>query len=193
MAALSTALLALTAANSGMQYLSGRRAASGVEAQANYEAGVLDLNAGSAEQQRADALARGREAENRSRADTRGLIGAQRAALGASGVDISSGSAAQVQADAAAQGELEALTLRNNARREAYGYQVEALNLRTRADLTRRAGHNQAAGIRDAAASTLLTGALQTYGSWEASRPHASPATIRAATKLGRRFAGSDY
>jgi hypothetical protein len=191
MAALTTALIALQAVNTGAQFLSSRRAASGLERQANYEADVLGLNANQADAQRKDALTRGQQAEHQSRNDTRALIGAQRAALGASGVDISTGSAVDVQADAAGIGELEALTIRNNARREAYGYEVDALNLRTRAAMTRVAGRNQASGLRDAATSTLLTGALSTYGTYAASRVPDSPGTIREAAKIGRRFAGA--
>jgi hypothetical protein len=185
------AFMALQAANTGAQYVAGRRAATSVEQQANYEGDVLDLNARQADAQATDALSRGRLEENRLRADTRGLIGAQRAALGSSGLDLNVGSAVDVQADAAGLGEFDAMTLRNNARREAYGYQVDAATLRNRALLARTAGRNQAAGIRDAAASTLLTGALSTYGSWAASRTSASPAAIRSATQLGRGFANS--
>jgi hypothetical protein len=188
------AFMALQAVNAGAQYVAGRRAATGVQQQADYEGNILDLNAGLADRQAKDALTRGRLDENRVRADTRGLMGAQRAALGASGVDLTVGSPLDVQADAAGIGEVDARTIRNNARREAYGYQVDAVNLRTRAGMTRTAGRNQAAGIRDAAASTLLTGALSTYGQYAASRPAgASPGAIRAATQLGRRFAGSGY
>src|SRR3989304_3955374 len=50
------------------------------------------------------------------------------------------GAAADVQADAAFQGELDALTIRTNAAREAWGYQVQAEDLRTRATIAREEG-----------------------------------------------------
>lgn len=73
-----------------------------------------------------DARAIGADEESRYRASVRGLIGSQRAGFAAQGVDVGSGSAVDVQADAAYLGELDALTIRNNAAREAWGYEVEA-------------------------------------------------------------------
>lgn len=160
----TAALLALTAANTGTQVLAQRRAATGAEAQGNYEGAVADQNAGLADAQATDALARGAQAESRHRGGVRQLVGSQRAALAASGVDIGTGSAADVQADAASLGEFDALTIRNNARREAYGFQVDAANARARGAMARTAGRTTAASLRNQGWGTLLTGALETYG-----------------------------
>lgn len=152
MAALTAALLALTAANTVNNAVSQKR-------QGDYEGQLADTNAALAQQQGADAIARGNEAANRSQLGTRQLIGAQRAALAGSGVDVGSGSAADLQADAAGMGALDALTLKNNAAREAYGYSVDAMNATAR-------GQNARAASRNAVRSTLLTGAAQAYGQY---------------------------
>lgn len=158
MAALSTTALVALAAGSGLSKFAGqRKAATAAERQGNYEKGIFDMNAGVADQQAADALVRGQEAESLQRSQTRGMIGSQRAALAASGVDVSDGSAADVQADTAMLGELDARAIRNNARREAWGYQVQATNYRSQGALAQASGKNQAGALRTESFGTLLT------------------------------------
>lgn len=118
----------------------------------------------------ADALARGFDEESRFRTQVRTLIGSQRAAFAGQNVDVGSGSAADVQADAAYLGELDAQTIRLNAAREAWGYQVEAEDRRMAADVARKGGQAAASAGRWGAAATGLSGAgsllLTAYG-WQ--------------------------
>lgn len=117
------------------------------------EAQLADYNAAVADLQAQDAVARGREQENRFRKGVNGMIGAQRAGIAAGNIDVGYGSAVDVQADAAFLGELDALQIRTNAARESWGYQVEAVDSRTRADIARREGANlEAAGAASAKA-----------------------------------------
>jgi hypothetical protein len=111
--------------------------------QADYTASVYDANASIARMQVQDTLERGRLLETQSRFAARKTIGAQRAALAAQGVDVNADSALDVQADTAGLGELDALTIRNNAVREAWGYQVESYNYGLRASVTRAAGESE--------------------------------------------------
>ena len=83
------------------------------------------------------------------RTRVRQFQGQQRAAIGASGVVGSEGSAARIQDDTALQGELDALTVRNNAYLEAWGLKTQASQARAGAKLKRYEGR-----------STLLTSAL---------------------------------
>ena len=46
--------------------------------------------------------------------------------MAANGVDLSSGSPLDILGDTAMYGELDALTIRSNAEREAYGYRVQS-------------------------------------------------------------------
>jgi hypothetical protein len=146
MAALTAALLGLSVA----EKVSAQRK------QGEYEAHQNEVNASLAEESAADALARGGEDEARQRCDTRGLIGSQRAGYAAQGVQVDNGSALDIVSDSARQGELDALTIRTNAAREAHGFTVEALNDRAAAEQARSAS-------RSAARTTLLGGAAQLW------------------------------
>ncbi len=133
---------------------------------AEAQAWVMDYNAQVADLQAKDAIERGAEQEQRFRSQIRGTIGAQRAAIAAGNIDVSFGSAVDVQADAAMLGELDALTIRTNAVREAWGYKVQATDIRNRAKVTRQEGvmMQEAARLGASAqnwqtAGTLLSGA----------------------------------
>lgn len=152
MAALTTGLALLSGASALYQHKKGREAAKGAERMAEFEASLLDSQAD-------DAIARGAEEEAKFRAGVKKLKGSQRVALASQGIDINTGSALAVQEETEVLSELDALTIRNNARREAWGF-------KTQGQLTRAAGFGQAQSIRNQATSTLLTGvagAASTY------------------------------
>lgn len=128
-------------------------------------AGISDYNAHVAELQAADAVTRGQLEEQRYRTQVRGIVAGQRAGLAGANVDVNSGSALDVAADAATLGELDALTIRTNAARQAWGFQVQAVDDRNRAKVTRQTGVAQAAAGREreaaskvAAVGTILGG-----------------------------------
>lgn len=104
------------------------------------QAQLAEYNAAVADVQAKDATARGELDAQKFRQRTRALIGEQRAGIAAGNVDVGYGSAVDVQADAAFLGELDALTVRTNAAREAWGYRVEAEDFRQRADIARQEG-----------------------------------------------------
>lgn len=104
------------------------------------QAQLADYNANVAKLQAQDAIERGAEEESAFRSQVRGAIGAQRAGIAAGNTDVGFGSAVDVQADAAFLGELDSLTIRTNAAREAWGYNVQAEDLRKRAEITRKEG-----------------------------------------------------
>ncbi len=128
---------------------------------AESQAELLDFNADIADQQAQDALVRGQQEEQRFRQGIDGIIGHQRAAAAASNVDVGFGSPLDVQADAAFLGEQDALTIRTNAAREAWGYEVEAFDTRKRAEITRREGVMLEAQGRQRATQSYL-GAVNT-------------------------------
>lgn len=102
---------------------------------AQYQAAVARNNMAVADWQAQDALARGRVVEQNQRFKTSQIQGAQRAAAGASGVEVNTGSPAALVADTAMLGELDALTIRSNAERDAYGYKVQARNFGAQANI----------------------------------------------------------
>lgn len=77
-----------------------------------------------------DATRRGAVQEDQQRLTTTAAIGTQRAGFAANGVDVNSGTAANIQDDTAQLGEFDALTIRNNAAREAWGYKTQSGNYR---------------------------------------------------------------
>lgn len=147
MAAFSALALGLSIAGATTsaigQIRAGRAARRVGEAQqrsAESQAELADYNAAVADLQAKDALDRGQEEEQRWRQKVRLMVGEQRAGQAASNVDVGYGSAVDVQADTAFLGELDAMTIRNNAAREAWGYKVAGEDLRRRAQIARKEG-----------------------------------------------------
>ncbi|HLX21626.1 MAG TPA: hypothetical protein VKR23_15885 [Gaiellaceae bacterium] len=141
------------------------------QAAANSQADLADYNASVADLQAKDAVEKGQQDADTFRTQIRGAIGAQRAGISANNVDVGFGSAVDVQADAAYTGELDALQIKNNAARTAWGFQVQAQDLRTSADIARKTGvYDAAAGSAAAgtanlaAAGTLIGGAASILG-----------------------------
>lgn len=93
-----------------------------------------------------DAIRRGKEAEKRFRQEADLLLGEQKVSLAAQNIDIDDDSALDVLADTAVSAEIDAITIRNNARREAWGYQVQGVDYRLRGQIAQTQGNLQAAG-----------------------------------------------
>lgn len=90
---------------------------------------------------------------------TRAIVGQTKAAQAASGIDVNSGSAVDVQASERMLGMLDALTIRSNAARAAYGYRAEAGNFTAQAQMLKRRGKMaRISGLMDAS-GTILEGA----------------------------------
>jgi hypothetical protein len=162
----SVAATVTSAGQTVNSFLAQRKQAAAIRAQGDYEGKAYDVNAKLASQQAADALTRGQTREQQQRLDTRHVEGYQRAEGAAGGVDINSGSSEDVQQSTEKIGELDAMTIRNNAAREAWGYNVEANQYSQKAELARLGSKNQADAIDQGSWDTLLTGAVKTYGLW---------------------------
>lgn len=137
-------------------------AGAGISAAGQYQASkfneqMAERQAAMQEEAAQDALERGEEQADRQRERTGDLIGEQRAALGASGVQMDSGSALRLQTDSRYQGELDALTIEENAQRQAMGMSRQA-------DQTRIQGEMQGRRGRIGAGSSLLTGGARAFG-----------------------------
>jgi len=107
-----------------------------------------------------DARERGNVAESQYRTRIGMLVGRQRAQIGASGAAVGEGVTARIIEDTEATGELDALTIRNNAEREAWGFESQA------------GGFGFEVGMAEiqgtvGTASTGLAGAAQSYGAYK--------------------------
>jgi hypothetical protein len=74
------------------------------------------------------ALEQGQEAVKRQRMKVSGMIGAQRVGFAAQNILLDEGTAADVQQQTAYWGEVDAVTIRNNAAMEAWGYEQQGLS-----------------------------------------------------------------
>lgn len=122
--------------------------------QGKYEQSVYESNARMAELEAEEATSRGNREANRVRAKGRAVRGSQRAALAGQGVDVGTGTAADLQLETDTLSEMDALTVQNNAWREAWGYRAEASNLRYQGRFARL-------GAKTQARNTLLTGGVR--------------------------------
>lgn len=108
---------------------------------ANYNAQVQMQNAQQAERNAEIASQSGMANQNIQQLKNRAQIGSIKANEGASGVSLTSdGSFQDVQASAASIGELDSLSIRSRAAREAYGYAVQGIDFQNRATLDKAEG-----------------------------------------------------
>jgi hypothetical protein len=123
-------IVGVQALGGGIQAIGQLQQGRATEDVARRQARYADLQAG-------DALNRGRLEELRFRRGLAQLQGRQRVAAGASGTTLE-GSPADIFASTAELGELDALTIRANAEREAYGFTEQARLLRYSGRVARR-------------------------------------------------------
>lgn len=129
--------------------------------QAGYQVAVENENRKTGLLAAADAVHRGDIAEQNARTRTRLLIAQQRAGYAASGVEVGSGSPLATTADTAMFGELDALTIKNNAQQEAWGYLAQSEDFKRKSQLIKAAAKNNTG-------STLLTGGSQALNQYSA-------------------------
>lgn len=162
----TTMLMIAGTALSGMGMIQQGNAAA---AASKYNAQVAEMNATLADRRAKDAIERGQVAEQQKRAEVAQLQGRQRAAMAANGVDLTFGSPLDTLVDTAVLGELDALTIRQNANREAYDYRVGGVNSRADAGLSRMNASSARTGAYLSAGGTVLGGASKAYGQYQSS------------------------
>lgn len=128
-----------------------------------FNAGMLNRNAALKEQAAQESIFAGDTSADWQRVRTGQAIGTQRSVQAANGIDVNSGSAAQLQDDTAMIGELDALTIQNNAAREAYGHRIQADQDRMNAVQTVTNAGNKATG-------SILGGIGGAFGSFAGGR-----------------------
>ncbi len=139
---------------------------------AKYNAEVQQNNAAIARQ---NATLAGREgAANAAiqQQKTRENVAAIKSAQAGNGVNVNTGSAVDVQSGAAEAGLLNAITVRSNAARQAYGYQTQASSSEAQSELDKAQGKNAETASYVNAGSTLIGSAQKAdnSGTWDAFR-----------------------
>lgn len=149
---LQTASLIMTGLGAGVS-------AYGAYQQGQAQAAAMESQASIYEAQAADARKRAAREERLMREQGERVKGRQRAVLGASGVSLSTGSPQDLLADTQRSIEMDAWTIRENAGREAWGYQSQAKVSRAGASNAKQAG-------LFGAGANLLTGAGMVADKW---------------------------
>ena len=134
------------------------QSAHAAEAAANYNAQVASNNQIIAQRNATMAAQAGEQQAAVAEQKTRAEAGAIKAGQAAGNIDVNSGSAVDVQSSAAELGELNAITLRSNAAKTAYGYQTQGSGYGDQATLDRSQASYQSTAGAIGAASTFLGG-----------------------------------
>lgn len=143
---------------------SEERQAKAARAQGEYESAADEINAKIAHLQSVDAIERG-DIEAFIRGEQgRQQVGQTRVSYAGQGVNVASGSAADAQGSEQFLTALDETTIRNNAARQAWGYDIQSADYLQRAQLARFIASNRAAAYESDEFTTLLTGASRAYG-----------------------------
>jgi hypothetical protein len=161
---MATAAVGLGAAGTLMSTIGSINNAKAQKATLAYEAAVALNNQKIANYQADLAVQNGEVAEQTQRLKTAGMMGDQRAALAANGVDLGEGSATEILATTKFMGERDALTIRDNASRQAWAYKNQGANYAAEAAADKATG--SAINPTMAGVSSLLTGAGQVASAW---------------------------
>lgn len=165
-ATLAEVSVAMTAVSAGVSAYGAYRQGQAQSAADAYQAQVARNNQIVAGQYAQQATQDGENKVAAKQEQTAQMIGAQRAAMAANGVDLDSGSPLRVQQDTAKLGEVDAMTIRNNAAREAYGYQLQGLSYGQQAQLDESASENAETAGSLNAFSSILGGASSVASQW---------------------------
>lgn len=131
-----------------------------------YQAGIADLNRRIAESNRDYSIYAGGEAAKRYGMKSAQEAGAIKAKQAASGVDVGSGSSVAVQRGQKTVSDLDMATIRNNAARKAYGYEMEAATAGKQTEAYSAAASNSLAAGNIAAMGSLISGASSVSSKW---------------------------
>ena len=140
--------------------------ASAQQATLGYEAAVARNNQTIANYQADLAIQNGAVQEQNQQLKTANMEGDQRAALAANGVDLGTGSATEVLATTEFMGKRDALTIRDNAARQAWAYKNQAQGYGSEAAADTATGSAINPGM--AGLTSLLSGAGQVAMQWKA-------------------------
>lgn len=152
-------LAASSIIGAGTSFSSAYTQSQAIKSQAGFEKGQAEFNSHLADLNAAGAKVRGEKLYSQYNKKVKQTIGSQRAAYAAQGIDVTSGSAHEVQTDTRRVGDLDLMTIKNNAWQEAWGYKTQALQDTMRGNFTSLASDY-------AAKNTLLAGGLSSlsYG-----------------------------
>ena len=152
--------LAGTAISAGGAYAQGEAAS----ANAAYQAQVAANNAAIAQRNARMDIQSGEVQATNAELKTRAQVGQEKATQGAAGIDVNTGSAPNVRTATEQLGALNAMTIRSNAAKAAYGQEVSATSATAQSQLLSAESQQYAEAAPLGAAGTLLSGASTVGG-----------------------------
>ena len=196
----ATLAIAATVGSSAIQGMGAIQQSQASAASAGYNAKIAGMNAQIQTQNANFAGAQGEQEVGVQGMKNKAEVGSITASQAASGVDVNTGSGVNVRQSAAEVGMLNALTIRSNAAKQAYGYQVQATNDTAQAALDRsQQSADKTAGYLNAGADILggvgkaafayLGGSDPTGGITAAS----AAADMQTASPIGADFMSQNY
>ena len=150
--------LAMSAVGTGVGVMGQMQQASAQKASADYQAQVAQGNAQVAQQNATMAAQSGEEKAAIQEQKTRQDVGSELASQASSGVDINSSTSRAVRTSTQTLGSLDAQTIRSDAAKQAFGYQVQASNYGNAASADTVTGKNDLAAGEVGAGASLLSG-----------------------------------
>lgn len=154
--ALAIASVAVSTIGAGVSAYGSIQSGNAASAASSYQAQVSANNATIADQNAQYAKAAGERQVNQQQFKTAATVGAIKAQQASEGLDVNSGSNLDVQSSAKELGELDAITVRNAAARQAYGYQAQSMSDVAQGQLQEaKASSDSTAGLFGATSSVL--------------------------------------
>jgi hypothetical protein len=150
-----------------MSTIGGIQQGNAASAAAGYNAKIAAQNAELQRQNAAFAGAQGEQNVAAAQAENKAKLAAIEAEQGASGVDINSKSSSQVRQSASKLGMLNALNIRSEAARKAYGFQTDAVNSDAESRLSKAQGKSAKIGGYLNAGATVLGGVGKAVDSYQ--------------------------
>lgn len=163
---LPTLALAAGVAGAGVSAVGQVETGQAGAASAAYRAQVAANNAEIAKSNATQDIQSGEIAAVNRGLKTRATVGNEKAQQGASGIDVNTGSAVGVRAGTAEMGMLDALTIRSNAAKQAYGQQVAAVSDTAQSQLDTMEGQQSETAGEIGGAGSLLSGVSTVGGNY---------------------------
>ncbi len=156
---IAIATLATTVLAAGVSAYGMMQQGAAAKSAADYQSQVAANNAIIGNQNARYAIQAGNAQAEQSQIKTNQIVGAMMAAQASSGVDVGSGSPLDTRTSQKEIGALDVAQIRNNAARQAYGYQTGAMSNTAQSQLLTVQGQNAATAGEIGGVSSILGGA----------------------------------
>ncbi len=155
---------ATSAVNTGVGAYNSSEAAI---AEGNYQKQMAQIKSKLANMQAEAATKRGEKEAQLKMNQAKQAASRQRAMAAGQGVAVDAGSVGDLQADTLSLGAIDAMTIKNNAYREAFGYKSEAINYQSQADFAELSAQNKSRNSLVTGGLGVISGTMQSiyYGS----------------------------